>query len=209
LFCRTYTIFNVRQCENVSADYVPETVDGDEIPLWQSEAAADAMVRRYVDGPDAPLVHEKRSDRAGYSPTEDIVTMPLRSWFPTAAGYYETLFHELGHSTGHGTRLARPGITNPVHFGNHEYSREELVAEMTSAFLCNRADIDMPELTANHAAYLASWIASLKGDPRMVLVAAQQAQKAAERIAGPVPVTTPATREPGADDGDEAVPHVA
>ena len=73
--------------------------------------------------------------------------------FESAAGYYATLFHELGHSTGHPQRLARKGVTDPVKFGSHRYSHEELVAEMTSAFLCGHAGIDMPVID-NSAAYL-------------------------------------------------------
>jgi antirestriction protein ArdC len=94
------------------------------------------------------------------------------------------MFHELGHSTGHPSRLAREGITDPILFGSHSYSREELIAEMTAAFLSGRAGIDSEPLIENSAAYVASWIRVLKGSPKLVVIAAAQAQRAADWILG-------------------------
>jgi antirestriction protein ArdC len=94
------------------------------------------------------------------------------------------MFHELGHSTGHESRLNRAGIAKDKHgFGSGSYSREELVAEMTAAFLCGHCGIDTATIT-DSAAYINNWKTHLRGDMRCVVFAAAQAQKAADYILG-------------------------
>lgn len=68
--------------------------------------------------------------------------------------YYATLFHELTHATGHHSRLNREGIEQMAGFGSPTYSREELIAEMGSAFLCGQTGIDVPAIQQNEAAYI-------------------------------------------------------
>ncbi|MDR4950521.1 zincin-like metallopeptidase domain-containing protein [Neobacillus cucumis] len=98
--------------------------------------------------------------------------------------YYCTLLHEMVHSTGHKSRLARPGImTEGVAFGDEIYSKEELVAEMSAAMLCGVAGIDNSTIE-NSASYIISWLRALKKDSRLILQAAAQAQKAADYILG-------------------------
>ena len=97
------------------------------------------------------------------------------------AEYYSTLFHELVHSTGHSTRLDRFKDALPAHFGSQSYSKEELVAEMGAAFLCGSSGI-VDRVIDNSAAYIASWTRRLKKDPKLVVMAAAQAQKAADYI---------------------------
>ena len=109
--------------------------------------------------------------------------MPERAAFMRAEGYYATLFHELGHATGHASRLNRKTLTDLCPFGSTNYSREELVAEMTAAFLCGRAGIE-PATIDDSAAYIAGWLRKLGDDPRMVVIAAAQAQKAADWVLG-------------------------
>ena len=84
------------------------------------------------------------------------------------------------HSTGHKDRLNR--LTATAHFGNKEYSREELTAEIGSSILCNVTNIDTTDIMDNSAAYIQSWLKALKGDINMVLVAAAKAEKAVEYI---------------------------
>ena len=97
--------------------------------------------------------------------------------------YYSTLFHELTHATGHPARLNRSTLMDFERFGDQNYSREELVAEMGAAFLCGITGIENKTIN-NSAAYLANWLDALKNDSRLVLVAASQAQKAADLILG-------------------------
>jgi antirestriction protein ArdC len=103
--------------------------------------------------------------------------------FDSAEEYYSTLFHELTHSTGHPARLNRSTLTDFERFGDESYSREELVAEMGAAFLTGFCGIENRTIN-NSAAYLANWLAALKSDSRIVLIAANQAQKAADLILG-------------------------
>jgi antirestriction protein ArdC len=104
--------------------------------------------------------------------------------FDSQDAYYSVLFHELGHSTGHETRLARQGITDAALFGSHQYSREELVAEFTASFLAADCGIDQPAIEENSASYIASWAKVLQNDRKLVVQAAGQAQRAADWIHG-------------------------
>lgn len=178
-FLRYYTVFNLDQCEGIDAAKVPTTaeVENDFEPI----EACEAIVAAYENAPK--VTHSKRDARAYYVPSTDRINMPLRSSFDSAESYYATLFHELGHSTGHESRLGREGITDPVMFGSHKYSKEELVAEMTSAFLCGTAGIEDATID-NSAAYIDGWLKQLKSDPKLVVIAAAQGQKAADLIVG-------------------------
>jgi len=99
-----------------------------------------------------------RGDRAFYVPSLDVVQVPPQPAFFEQINYYRTCLHELTHATGHPSRLAR-NLTNS--FGSKDYAREELIAEMGSAFLCAALGI---EPTVRHADYLASWLEVLRED---------------------------------------------
>ena len=108
--------------------------------------------------------------------------MPQPEAFDSAEAYHSTLFHELAHATGHPSRLARFDLNSPLAaFGSPDYSREELVAELGAAFLCAETGIANVTLE-NSAAYIQSWLQVLRNDKRMVVIAAAQAQKAADFI---------------------------
>ena len=95
--------------------------------------------------------------------------------------YYSVMFHELVHATGHVSRLNRDGVTKRAAFGDGVYSREELCAEMGAAFLCGSCGIETKTLD-NSAADIKSWLQQLRDDNKLVIFAAQQAQKAADFI---------------------------
>jgi antirestriction protein ArdC len=172
---RRFTVFNAQaQCEGIE---VPEICEQD--PSWDPIEAAEEIVSGYKNGP----VVEVGGFGAVYSPINDRVTMPREECFESAEEYYCTLFHELGHSSGHRDRLAREGVTNLCSFGSHEYGKEELVAEMTAAYLCGEAGIVQTTME-NSAAYIGGWLAKLRNDKRLVVQAAAQAQKAADWILG-------------------------
>ena len=175
-----FNLFSLAQTEGVR---VPErTLAG----LARPEFAPDPILaaEAIIDGmPDAPAIIWGGS-KALYRPSTDEVHLPPRTSFADPAEVYSTVFHELGHATGHAKRLGRPGITDTLHsFGDAMYSREELVAEMTSAFLCGEAGIS-PAVLDNQAAYIANWIAALRADSRILVSAAAAAQKAADLILG-------------------------
>nr|WP_280107567.1 zincin-like metallopeptidase domain-containing protein [Escherichia coli] len=114
-------------------------------------------------------------DRAYYRPSTDSITLPERNQFPAADAYYATALHEVGHWTGHPSRLDRD-LSHP--FGSEGYAREELRAEIASLMLGERLDIGHDP--GQHAAYVGSWIKALKEDPKEIFRAAADA----ERIAG-------------------------
>ena len=119
------------------------------------------------------------SNQPYYNFVKDFINMPIIGSFDNSDFYYSTLFHELGHWTGHQSRLNRE---LPSRFAEKNYSREELVAEMTSAFLCAEMGVDNNDLAENQAAYLRGWIKALKGDARLIITAASAAQKAFKLI---------------------------
>jgi antirestriction protein ArdC len=107
--------------------------------------------------------------------------LPVPEAFESPEEYYSTAFHELTHATGHTSRVGRKGILEPSYFGSHEYSKEELVAEMGAAFLCGHAGIEQRTIE-NSAAYIKGWLKALKNDQKLLVMAAAQAQKASDYI---------------------------
>ena len=172
---RYYTVFNVEQCEGIEYPK-PDRPTRDNQPI----ECCDRIVAGYPSGPEI----RHGSQVACYSPIGDVVRMPERNAFHSPEAYYSTLFHELTHSTGHPTRLARFAPTDPPPpFGTPDYSREELVAELGAAFLCARAGISNLTIE-NSAAYIAGWLRVLRTDKRAVVLAATAARRAAEVIGG-------------------------
>jgi len=173
-FAKTYTVFNLEQCEGLSLvlpEPTPLPVAFD--PIQSAEAIWEGM-------PQPPAL-AYGGDRACYSPSLDQIKLPPRAAFQTAEGFYETWFHEIGHATGHTSRLARKELMSGSHFGNRDYSIEELVAELCAAFLCAEAGIDQAVLE-NQTAYLQGWMEKLQKEPNAFVTAAARAQKAADFI---------------------------
>lgn len=168
---RHYYVFNLDQIEGVEAPAVE---------LKEHEPIEEAL--RIAQ--KCPCFLRTQGFSAYYNPAADQITMPDKGTFRSGEGYFATLFHEMTHSTGHASRLNREGITGPVHFGSKVYSREELIAELGAAFLSNESGILKPNLFENSSAYLASWIAALEGDTRLLLHAASAAQRSADFILG-------------------------
>ena len=173
-FIKYYNVFNIADIEGIDFKI-------SEIDLRPNEKIA--MCECIIDQmPKRPVLKIIDGSRAFYSTTYDFVVMPPIAQFETAEDYYATFFHELTHSTGHASRLAREEVMNPQLFGTKPYSREELVAEMGASFLCSSVQIDYDYITENSAAYLAGWIQVLKEDSKIIFKAAAEAQKAADYI---------------------------
>lgn len=172
---RYYRVFNVAQCEGVEA---PDIAQYEPLNFTPIEAA-----QRIVEGySDAPPI-ESGGTVPCYSPAQDVVRMPEPERFVSAEEYHGCLFHELAHSTGHSKRLHRGLDKEAAGFGSESYSKEELVAEMAAAYLCNHAGIG-PATIDNTAAYLQGWLKKLRDDKRLIVHAAGAAQKAADWILG-------------------------
>src|SRR5262249_6858071 len=171
---RYYTVFNVEQTEGIA---VPA-------PLGAAPVVPIDGAERIVAGmPRAPRIVESLDGGAYYTLRLDTVHMPARCRFGRSEDFYAVLFHELTHSTGHVSRLNRSTLNDAGRFGDANYSREELVAEMGAAFLCGVAGIENSTIEQS-AAYLKGWLRALAWDPRILLSAAAHAQKAADFILG-------------------------
>lgn len=166
-FLKRFTVFNVDQC-----DSLPATAFAGIEPLPECEAIPHA--ERLITATAADF--RIGGARAFYQTAEDFIQVPPQPAFFHQIDYYRTCFHELGHWTGNPKRLARD---HSGRFGSHAYAREELVAEMASAFVCAALTITP---TVRHADYLGSWLEVLKEDNRAIFRAASQASKAADFI---------------------------
>lgn len=173
---RHFTVFNVAQIDGLE---LPEVDAPEVVPFIPMERCEEVAAGYLARAEGLTLAHG--GDRAFYQPNLDHLGMPDREMFDAPAFYYSTLFHEMGHSTGHVSRLARKDLVDTAGMRSKSYAREELTAEMTAAMLCGYADI-LPEQLGQSAAYIASWRKALADDPRCVVVAAQRAQKAADLI---------------------------
>lgn len=168
---RYYRVFNTDQC------------DGLKIPEFEANQNFQpiAVCEEVVNGMQNKPAIKFEEPRAYYHPLGDFVNMPNKETFEKEAFFYSVLFHELGHSTGHESRLHRKSQGEWSAFGSEKYSKEELCAEMTAAFLCGHCKIENQTID-NSAAYIQSWLGKLRNDPKMVVLAAAQAQKAADYI---------------------------
>ncbi|QDT37680.1 ArdC family protein [Stratiformator vulcanicus] len=172
-----YRVFHVTQCDlpGAKVPVVEEPEEAEFEPILACEQVVENM-------PNAPKI-EIGGGRACYAPKADVIKMPKCEVFETAEDYYATLFHELTHATGHTTRLDRDGVRELSPFGSASYSKEELVAEVGAAFLCGHCGIDTATIE-NTAAYVDGWLKKLRGDKKLVVQAAAQAQKAADYVLG-------------------------
>jgi antirestriction protein ArdC len=171
--CRSFTVYNRAQTEGLP-EVVTETVTFE--PIAAAQAIVDGMK-------NAPKINIIESDSAHYAPSLDTVTMPLVTQFHNAAGYYATLFHELSHSTGHKSRLGRDGVMESKGMGSDSYSKEELIAEVSAAFLGAECGI-LDQIEENSKAYVQGWASKLGKEPRLIIEAAAAAQKATDCILG-------------------------
>lgn len=172
-FLRTYTVFNLDQCENIDPKHIPVTHKLDFKPLETCEN----IITEYQNAPKL----EEIGNRACYIPSMDTIQIPPKTTFYSIEEYYATLFHEEIHSTGSIKRLNR--LDKGGFFGSDTYSKEELVAELGASFLCGMTGIETTVMD-NTIAYIQSWIKRLQDDKKLIITAAAQAQKAVDFITG-------------------------
>ena len=176
-YLRYYTVFWIGDTEGI------ERKENARTEILNPAEEAENIVNLYMNSENHPtLVRDKQSDRAYYTPTIDQVVVPMIEQFTDIAEYYSTLFHELTHSTGYKTRLNR--LTNTAFFGNEEYSKEELVAEIGAATLVNMAGLETKSSFNNSAAYIESWSRALRENKKMIVEASSKANKAVNYILG-------------------------
>jgi len=173
-FVRWADVFNLDQTEGIKAP---------RIEVGQSLAQPLEKAATIVENAKLCPIHHA-GFAAIYSPKEDEIRLPAPTTFRSMEDYYQTLFHEMTHATGHESRLNREGITQPIKFGSERYSKEELVAELGAAFLANEAGTLNQVQFDNSAAYLASWVQKFENDPKMIISAASLAQRSADYVLG-------------------------
>lgn len=146
---------------------------------------AEQVIADYLSREKTLKFHnDKVSNDAYYSPAIDEVVIPMLTQYAIAEEYYSTAFHELTHSTITSSRCDRKSEMKVAAFRNEDYSREELVAEIGSAMICNRIGIDCAKAFKNSVAYIQGWLRALKNDNKMIVWASSRAEKAARYIIG-------------------------
>jgi antirestriction protein ArdC len=175
LLLRFYRVWNLEQCA------LPQAVL-DKLPTIEMHQhdPIEAAEKIIAEMPNRPAIRYEGS-KAYYNSVTDQITLPPRELFTSAEEFYGTLGHECLHASGHQSRLNRESITEAAPFGSQVYCREELIAEMGAAFLCAASGIS-PVVIENQAAYVHGWLGKLRGDKRLVVIAAAQAQRAADYI---------------------------
>ncbi len=171
-FLKRFTVFNVDQCEGLPDNFTtvpPMPNEADLVPH------AEALIR--ATGADLRI----GGDKAFYAPALDFVAVPPKAAYPEPVNWYRTALHELGHWTGHASRLGRDQRGS---YGSPDYSREELIVEITSAFVCASLSI---RPTVRHSDYIGAWLDVLREDERAIFRAASAASKAADYLLGFLP----------------------
>lgn len=171
---RYYNVFNVTQCDNLKYPEIEDVKVNDFNAIAEAEKIVANMQKSPV------ITHNEQ--RAYYRRDTDLVNMPVKESFGKEEEYYNTLFHELTHATGHESRLGR--FQDKVNrFGDTSYAKEELIAEMGASYLCAVAGI-IDRTIDNSAAYISNWLTKLKNDKKLVVSAAGKAHAACDFILG-------------------------
>ena len=175
---KCYTVFNVEQADGLTLD---RREDAEPPPEWKTHQTAELVIRES----GIPVSHV-RGDRAFYTLHADRVTLPERDQFATANGYYQTALHELGHATGHASRLNRETLQTGAAkgFGSPEYAREELRAEMSAMMTGERVGVGHDG--SRGAAYVEGWLKALDDDPKELYRAAADAQQMMDYLVRPI-----------------------
>ncbi len=179
-FLKYNRIFHISDVEGVEPLRFDKIKDSDDKKTFAEIATAENIINDYTTTEDIPLYYD--GNRAFYAPKSDSITIPERFKFGKNGNeFYSTVFHEMAHSTGHKTRLDRFNDGN-AYFGSEEYSKEELVAEISASAIMATLDIETEKTFTNSTAYLQSWIKALQNDKKMFVIASQQADKAVSYI---------------------------
>ena len=188
-FLKRFTVFNCDQC-----DELPDEIATAAPPPPPSliEPTVEALIKA------AGIDFRIGGNRAFYAPVEDYVQVPPPHAYFESINWHRTALHELGHATGHRSRLNRDQSGS---YGTKKYAFEELVAELAAAFGCASLGI-VP--TVRHSDYIGSWLEVLREDNRAIVRAASQASKAADYLLSFVPDIGPAAAAETLVDDHEA-----
>ena len=168
---RYYKMWNLEQTEGVEAP-----VDKAE-EAFEPIEACEGVVDGYINAPELKF----NGTSPTYNKDKDLICMPKKGSFTTPEDFYNTLFHEFAHSTGHSDRLNRRTLVELESYGSETYSKEELVAELASSMLCGHCGVEQKTID-NSASYISGWLDKLKANPRMLMASARMAEKAFDHI---------------------------
>ncbi|MCB4204527.1 ssDNA-binding domain-containing protein [Deferribacterales bacterium Es71-Z0220] len=174
---KRHFVFNVCQT-NLKDKIINEEINEVKISNLKDDDKIQRIENFLNSIENKPKIINTAIGRACYIPSTDTIQIPKKSLFVGIDEYYSTLFHELVHSTLHDSRLNRKA--EGLDFGSQEYAKEELIAELGSAFLCWQFGIQ--KVIQNQAAYIKSWIQILENDKKILLQASKAAQKAVEYL---------------------------
>ena len=176
---RYYNVFHISQIDGV------EPLQADDLNDIEPIEKAENVLRNYWTRENITVEHKAGND-AYYSPSRDLIRLPLFEQFTDANEYYSTAFHESVHSTMKETRCNRAEDRKGklVAFGSEDYSKEELVAEIGSASLMNIIGIETNKSFRNSSAYIKGWLSKLRSDVKFIVSASSKAEKAVEYILG-------------------------
>ncbi len=166
----SFTVFNASQIEGI-----PELDVGKALPHTAQLELADRFVKSSV----CPIIEEKMGSECYYTKLFDEIHLPSRDQFESAEAFLASAIHEMGHSTGHPSRLNRDLSGE---FGSKSYAREELVAELNAVYVQADLGIDLKDRLENHAAYLQYWIHAMEENPSILFQASSDASKASEYL---------------------------
>ena len=173
-FLKRFTVFNIDQCTGLPAAVTAATGNAAPSALTSRPREPVSIAEALIAATNADI--RIGGDCACYRPGPDYIEVPPQPTFFAQIDYYRTVLHELGHWTGHTSRLDR---FSQMGDRKDRYAREELVAELTSAFTCASLGI-MP--IVRHADYIGAWLEVLRDDNRAIFRAASQASKAADYL---------------------------
>lgn len=172
---RYYNVFHISQVDGV------EPKEKMELQEHEPIEEAERVKLEYMEREDLQI-YERITDKAFYAPTFDYIEVPCKEQYERIEEFYSTLFHEMIHSTGHYTRLNRLESGASARFGSAIYSKEELIAEIGSAMVLNRLEIETEKTFKNSTAYIQSWLRVLRNDNKFIVSASSRAEKAVKYI---------------------------
>ena len=173
---RLYTVFNVEQADGLK---LPPRAQAQ--PEWKSHENAELVMRS-----SGVRINHVAGDQAVYNLGSDSVTLPERGQFTSATSYYQTALHEVGHASGHPSRLNRISLQEGIEagYGSEAYAREELRAEISAMMTGNKVGVGHDG--SRGAAYVEGWLKALEKDPREIYHAAAEAQKISDYLVEPL-----------------------
>lgn len=166
-FLKRFTVFNLDQINGLPADLT-------DVPALPDPVMAIAEVDQLIAATGADF--RIGGGEAFYAPGPDYVQVPPQAAFHEPVNWFRTALHELGHWAGGKARLARDQSGK---FGSTAYAKEELVAELTAAFVCASLGIAP---TVRHADYLGAWLEVMRADEKAIFRAASAASKGADLL---------------------------